>query len=112
MSPAGRRVPRVSSEVERRCLRRCGSLKESESDNLIHVSEITSTEAARSFADLLDAVEHRHEAFTIVRRGKAVARLEPVTEGRGADVKDVLHRHARDRGWAEDLAELRSLLEL
>lgn len=74
--------------------------------------EITSTEAARTFADLLDAVEHRRQAFTIVRRGKAVARLQPVTEGKGTDVKEMLHRHAGDRTWARDLAELRSLLDL
>lgn len=76
------------------------------------MSEITATEAARTFADLLDAVEHRHEAFTIVRRGKAVARLQPVSEGKGADVKELLRRHSPDRRWTKDLAELRSLLEL
>ncbi|MEZ5270879.1 MAG: type II toxin-antitoxin system prevent-host-death family antitoxin [Ilumatobacteraceae bacterium] len=35
--------------------------------------EITATEASRSFADLLDAVEHRGETFVIVRRGKVIA---------------------------------------
>jgi prevent-host-death family protein len=76
------------------------------------MSEVTATEAARSFADLLDAVEHRHQAFTIVRRGRAVARLQPVSEGKGADVKQLLRRHDPDRRWAKDLAEVRSLLEL
>ncbi|MBV8303271.1 MAG: type II toxin-antitoxin system Phd/YefM family antitoxin, partial [Acidimicrobiia bacterium] len=45
------------------------------------MSEVTATEAARSFSDLLDAVEHRGERFTIVRRGKAVAQLQPLAEG-------------------------------
>ena len=76
------------------------------------MSEITATEAARTFADLLDAVEHRHQAFTIVRRGRAVARLQPVSEGKGAEVKQMLRRHDPDRRWAKDLAGVRSLLEL
>ena len=50
------------------------------------MTDISATEAARRFADLLDAVEDG-EHFTIVRRGKAVAQLEPVQRGRGADVK-------------------------
>jgi prevent-host-death family protein len=76
------------------------------------VSEITATEAARSFADLLDAVEHRRERFTIVRRGKAVASLEPMTEGHGADVKEMLRRHRPDTGWSRDLAAVRSTVEI
>ena len=49
--------------------------------------DITATDAARNFADLLDAIEHRGEQFTIVRRGKAIAHLEPMNRGLGADVK-------------------------
>lgn len=74
--------------------------------------EITATEAARRFADVLDAVEHDHESFTIVRRGRVVAQLEPVTRGRGADVKALLRRHRPDEAWADDLAAVRSLVEL
>jgi len=76
------------------------------------MAEVTATEAARSFADLLDAVEHRGEHFTVVRRGKAVARLSPMNEGHGSEVKEVLRRHAPDRRWREDLAALRSMVEL
>jgi prevent-host-death family protein len=76
------------------------------------VPEITATEAARRFADVLDAVEHDHESFTIVRRGRVVAQLEPVTRGRGADVKALLRRHRPDEAWADDLAAVRSLVEL
>ena len=76
------------------------------------MAEITATEAARSFADLLDAVEHRGERFTIVRRGKAIASLEPVREGHGAAVKELLRRHRPDHEWAADLAGVRSLVEL
>ncbi|MEO1060331.1 MAG: type II toxin-antitoxin system Phd/YefM family antitoxin [Actinomycetota bacterium] len=76
------------------------------------MAEVTATEAARRFADLLDAVEHDGERYTITRRGKAVAHIEPVTRGRGADVKALLRRHRPDEGWADDLDEVRDLLEV
>lgn len=82
------------------------------SDNLISVPEISATDAARNFADLLDAIEHRGEHFTIVRRGRAVAQLEPIRRGRGADVKAALAGRQVDAGYAEDIADVRELLEL
>ena len=74
--------------------------------------DVTATDAARNFADLLDAIEHRGEHFTIVRRGKAIAHLEPMNRGLGADVKSLLRRHRPDRNWASDLDEVRTLLEV
>ena len=74
--------------------------------------EVSATDAARNFADILDAIEHRGEHYTIVRRGKAIAQLEPVSRGRGADVKAVLRHHRGDKAWAHDLADVRQLLEL
>jgi prevent-host-death family protein len=74
------------------------------------VSDISATEAARRFSDLLDGVEHRGEHYTIVRRGKAVAHLEPVRSGRGADVKSMLNRYTPDEAWSKELAETRTLL--
>ena len=76
------------------------------------MSEVTATEAARKFADLLDAVEHDGERYTITRRGKAVAYIEPVTQGRGSDAKALLRRHRPDARWADDLDKVRSLLEV
>ena len=76
------------------------------------MAEVTATEAARNFADLLDAVEHRGERYTIVRRGRAVAHLEPMARGRGADVKLLLRRHGPDPAWAGDLDAVRRLLEV
>jgi prevent-host-death family protein len=76
------------------------------------MSEVTATEAARKFADLLDAVEHDGERFTITRRGKAVAQVEPVTRGRGADAKALVRRHRPDARWRHDLDEVRDLLEV
>jgi prevent-host-death family protein len=74
--------------------------------------EVSATDAARHFSDLLDAVEHRGEHFTIVRRGKVVAQLDPVQAGRGAEVKALLLRHRRDPAFARDVTSSRELLEI
>ncbi len=74
--------------------------------------EVSATDAARRFSDLLDAVEHEGEHFTVVRHGKAVAHIEPISRGRGADVKALLRKHNPDRSWAGQLDELRDLLEV
>ena len=74
--------------------------------------DVSATEAARKFADLLDAVEHRGEHFTIVRRGKPIAHLEPAKTGLGADAKALLRRHRRDPNWSDDLSSIRRLVEI
>ncbi len=74
--------------------------------------DISATDAARHFADLLDAVEHHGERYTIVRRGKAVAHIEAIAQGRGANVKSLLARHDPDGQWSEDLASIRGLVEI
>jgi prevent-host-death family protein len=76
------------------------------------VPDVSATEAARNFSDILDAVEHRGEHFTIVRRGRVVAHLDPVGTGKGADVKALLRRHKPDPGFATDVASVRSLLKI
>ena len=73
------------------------------------MAEISATEAARNFADLLDAIEHRGERFTITRRGKVVAQLDPVSSGRGVDAKRLLATHRPDGEWSSDLAAVRAL---
>lgn len=80
--------------------------------------EVSATDAARNFSNLLDAVEHQGEHFTIVRRGKVVAQLDPVQPGNGAEVKALLQRHrrntafARDSAFAQDVVSARQLLEI
>jgi prevent-host-death family protein len=74
--------------------------------------EVSATEAARNFADILDAVEHRGEHFTVVRRGKPIAHLEPARPGLGADAKALLRRHRRDPSWSGELSSLRRLVEI
>lgn len=73
---------------------------------------MSATDAARNFSDLLDAVEHRGEHFTIVRRGRVIAQLDPVATGRGAEVKALLRRQRRDPSFATDVASVRQLLEI
>jgi antitoxin (DNA-binding transcriptional repressor) of toxin-antitoxin stability system len=74
------------------------------------VKEISATEAARGFADLLDAVQHRGESFVLRRNGEIVARIEPAQGATGASVKELLAGVPRDRRWADDLRDLRSSL--
>lgn len=69
--------------------------------------EISATDASRRFSELLDGVEHRGERYTIVRRGRVVAQLQPVAAFTGADLKALLDRHPIDRDWADELVELR-----
>ena len=81
----------------------------SKSDNPI-MSEISATEASKRFADLLDAVEHRGESFTVVRRGRVVATIAPAPRGSGADLRRILSQHPPDDRWAEDLHDLRGFV--
>jgi prevent-host-death family protein len=74
--------------------------------------EVSATEAARNFADILDAVEHRGEHFTVVRRGKPIAHLEPARPGLGADAKALLRGHRRDARWSEELSSIRRLVQV
>ena len=74
------------------------------------MTEISATNAARNFAELLDAVEHKGERITIVRRGRAVAHIEPVANGHGLDVKSLLKRHLADARWKSELKETREFV--
>jgi prevent-host-death family protein len=74
------------------------------------MKEISATEAARRFSDVLDAVEHGHETFRISRGGRPVARLVPTEAASGRSAKDLLLRHTPDDRWASELAEIRALL--
>jgi antitoxin (DNA-binding transcriptional repressor) of toxin-antitoxin stability system len=74
------------------------------------MSEISATDASKRFADLLDAVEHRGETFTVIRRGRVVATIAPARHGTGADLKRILDEHPPDSAWADDLRELRDLV--
>ena len=70
---------------------------------MIFVREISSTEAARNFSDLLDASEHDGEEFVIIRRGKSIARLGRVAEANGAAVLALLAERPFDPDWIDDV---------
>ncbi len=71
------------------------------------MSEISATEASKRFADMLDAVEHRGETFTVVRRGRAIATVAPARRTTVAELREFLREHPPDSGWESDLADLR-----
>jgi antitoxin (DNA-binding transcriptional repressor) of toxin-antitoxin stability system len=72
--------------------------------------EISATDAARGFADMLDAVQHDGESFVIRRNGEIVARVEPAHGADGRSVKALILGASRDARWAEDLRALRASL--
>ena len=76
------------------------------------MSDISATEAARRFSDVLDSVEHDGRRYTVVRHGRAVAHIEPISKGRGSEVKALLLKHGVDSDWAGELEELRDLIEI
>jgi len=49
--------------------------------------DISATEAGRHFSEVLDAVEHRHESFVVVRKGRSIARIVPEPGLAGRDAK-------------------------
>jgi prevent-host-death family protein len=74
------------------------------------MTEISATAAARNFAELLDAVEFKGQRITIVRRGRAIAHIEPVTNGHGKEVKTLLKRNSADAAWKSSLKKTRDLV--
>jgi prevent-host-death family protein len=71
------------------------------------MAEISATEASKRFADLLDAVEHRGETFTVIRRGRPIATVAPTSRANLSALREFLHAHPPDDQWETDLAELR-----
>jgi prevent-host-death family protein len=63
---------------------------------------LTATQAARSFASLLDAVEHG-EAVVITRDGIAVGRFVPERRTTADRLKEALRDRAADPAFADDL---------
>ena len=74
------------------------------------MSEISATEASNRFADLLDAVEHRGETFTVVRRGRAIATIAPAHRTTLGELREFLTAIPPDPEWEHDLEDLRRLI--
>ncbi len=69
--------------------------------------QLSATEAARRFSDVLDSVEGEGESFVVVRHGRAVATIGPANGGTGRALKAALRAHRPDGRWAGELRELR-----
>ena len=74
--------------------------------------QLSATDAARRFSQLLDEVERGRATFTVMRRGRAVARIGPAPVGSGAALRDLIRTHPPDDDWAADLRKLREGLQL
>lgn len=56
---------------------------------------------------MLDAVEHRGETFTVVRRGRAIATIAPAHRTTLGELREFLRTHPPDSDWANELENLR-----
>ena len=71
------------------------------------MKQLSATDAARRFSNVLDSVEFEHETFVVVRHGRVVATIGPAVAGTGRALKDALLKHRPDAEWAAELRELR-----
>ncbi|HET7177897.1 MAG TPA: type II toxin-antitoxin system Phd/YefM family antitoxin [Solirubrobacterales bacterium] len=69
--------------------------------------QLSATDAARRFSEVLDRVESDGESFVVVRHGRPVARIGPAVAGTGRALKEALRKHPPDPEWAAELRELR-----
>jgi len=76
------------------------------------MTDISATDAARQFSDLLDGVEHRGEHYTIHRHGKAVAELHRTRREQGREAKHLLRSHRPDPDWRPEVDAVRALLAI
>jgi prevent-host-death family protein len=74
------------------------------------LKQLSATEAARRFSELLDRVEQGGESYVVVRHGRAVATIGPAGGGTGKALKDALRVNRPDPAWAGELDELRESL--
>lgn len=58
--------------------------------------QVSATDAARKFSDMLDAVEHRRQSFTITRNGREIARIQPVWQPNGRAVRELFAKREPD----------------
>ncbi len=71
------------------------------------MKQLSATDAARRFSEVLDSVESEHESFVVVRHGRVIATIGPATLGTGRALKEALRTHRPDPEWAGELRELR-----
>ena len=71
---------------------------------MLRVLPVTATQAARNFANLLDAVEHG-ETVVVTRDGVPAGRLTPERRTSAGRLKAALLEHPADVAFADDLVE-------
>jgi prevent-host-death family protein len=74
------------------------------------LKQLSATDAARRFSDVLDRVERSGESYVVMRHGRAVATIGPATAGNGRALKDALRANPPDADWADEVRELRESL--
>lgn len=73
------------------------------------MKDLTATDAARRFSEILDAVEHG-ESFRVQRHGRTIARIVPDKRPTGKAAKEALKRLHLGRDWADAVEEARALI--
>jgi prevent-host-death family protein len=74
------------------------------------LKQLSATDAARRFSEVLDRVERNGESVIIVRHGRAVATIGPAGAGTGKALKEVLRAHVPDPDLADEVRELREFV--
>ncbi|MHB8510961.1 MAG: type II toxin-antitoxin system Phd/YefM family antitoxin [Actinomycetota bacterium] len=75
------------------------------------MKDISATEAARTFSDVLDEVEGRRQSFLVVRHGKPIARITPVDQPNGRAVKEFFRTQHVDADFGRDVRSLRKIVK-
>jgi prevent-host-death family protein len=74
------------------------------------LKQLSATEAARRFSEVLDRVEQSGESVVIVRHGRPVATIGPASGGTGKALKEVLRAHTPDPDLIDEVRELREFV--
>jgi prevent-host-death family protein len=69
------------------------------------LKQLSATDAARRFSEVLDRVEQSGESVVIVRHGRPVATIGPAGAGTGKALKEVLRAHTPDPDLIDELRE-------
>jgi prevent-host-death family protein len=74
------------------------------------LKQLSATDAARRFSEVLDRVEQNGESVVIVRHGRPVATIGPAGAGTGKALKEALRAHPPDPDLVDEIRELREFV--
>lgn len=74
------------------------------------LKQLSATDAARRFSEVLDRVGRNGESVVIVRHGRAVATIGPAGAGTGKALKKVLRARRPDPDLVDEVRELREFV--